>query len=165
MHLEWSDFCEISECGVFHTMGKKKELRKLKESTVLPLSLTYFQKLLNISFGSFLIVFQRLIRKVGKGNLIQVIQWGSLLSLWHRCDCSYGPGTRMCKWGHHGPHGSKVPMRIHDTKHSIGATQWWKWIYWVSQPLEVRQRGECSPNIEVSLQASRKHIFCSSVEV
>ena len=56
----------------FDTMGKKK-LRKLKEYTILPLSLTYFQKLLNIRFGRSLIIFQRLLRKVGKENLIQVI--------------------------------------------------------------------------------------------
>lgn len=53
---------------------------------------------------------------------------------------------------------------IYDTKHSTGAAQCERG-YAESQVLEVWWRGECSPNTQDSLQVSRNHIFCSSVEV
>lgn len=128
----------------FDTRGEKKELRTLKESTVLPLSLTYFQKLLNISFGRFLLIFQRLIRKVGKENLIQVINWGSLSF------CLYGTGvtapspeTRMCKWGHTDPPGLEDTCRNRWCQAQVlpsGERELAEF-----QPLEVRWRGKWSP--------------------
>lgn len=130
MLWEWPDFCEVSEWSL--TLGGVgEELRTLKESTVLPLSLTYFQKLLNISFGRFLIIFQRLIRKVGKESLIQVINWGSLYF------CLYGTGvTAPMPWNKNvqmRPQWSSWPWGYMQElmMPSTGATQWWKGIGWV----------------------------------